>query len=142
MAKSKTISIKATERNQIKHVKIAEQERERYPTWRFSTADKFGPFAWPVGKQEELEVVKRLHEFDSMEWMSIKGGVHHSIKVKDLGKEAQKRLLEIEQDDVSAVFSFHLTGTLRIFAILDRHIAKLLWYDPKHKVYPSKKKNT
>ncbi|MGR8935065.1 MAG: hypothetical protein ACU837_11845 [Gammaproteobacteria bacterium] len=112
------------------------------PSWRFSTVDKNGPFAWPTGKPEELEIVGKLHSFDSMTWSDIEGADHHSISISKLSKEAQKRLQEIKQDDIDEFFSFRMQGKPRIICIRDRNIAKLLWFDPNHQVCPSTKKHT
>lgn len=139
---AKRVPKRATDREDKKTVKTPVQQSETKPAWRFSTVDKDGPFAWPAGTNKELEIVKKLHSFDSMEWSKIEGKQHHSIPVENLSKEAKKRLQQIKQDDISDVFSFHLQGKPRIICIRDRHIAKLLWFDPEHKVCPSKKKHT
>lgn len=138
----KNVPHSATQRVDQKQVRTPLQQTDSKPSWRFSTVDKDGPFPWPAGANTELEIVKKLHSFDSMEWSQIEGRQHHSISVDGLSKAAQKRLQQIKQDDIDEVFSFHLRGKPRIFCIRDRHIAKLLWYDPEHQVCPSEKKHT
>lgn len=140
--RSKSIPRSATSRSDSKTVKTPSQHIENKPAWRFSTVDKNGPFAWPVGTQTELEIVKKLHDFDSMDWSKIEGRNNHLISIDKLSKEAKQRLQDIKQDDIDELFSFRLQGKPRIFCIRDRHIAKLLWYDPEHKVCPSNKKHT
>ncbi|MFK0572772.1 hypothetical protein [Endozoicomonas sp.] len=125
-----------------KQVRTPSQHIDSRPSWRFSTVDREGPFAWPSGQDIELDIVQKLHSFDSMEWSEIRGKHHHAISVNSLSRAAQERLLAIRQDDIDEVFSFHLKGKSRIFCIRDRHIAKLLWYDPEHRVCPSKLKHT
>ncbi len=132
----------AISRAEQNSVRINPAQIDSKPSWRFSTVDKSGPFAWPIGSEEELEIVGKLHHFDSMHWSKIEGSDHHSIKLDELSREAKKRLQEINQDDVDEVFSFHLQGKPRIICIRDRHIAKLLWFDKDHKVCLSQKKNT
>ncbi|WP_455284435.1 hypothetical protein [Cupriavidus necator] len=90
----------------------------------------------------ELEILQKLHNFDSMAWADIEGEDHHAIEVGRLSKDARKRLEEIKQDDVAEVFSFHFSGKRRIFGIRDRNAVKLLWWDPEHAVCPSKLRNT
>ena len=110
------------------------------PSWRFSTVDKGGAYAWPIGKPEELKIVGKLHSFDSMLWSQIEGNDHHHLSSESLSSEALKRLKTIGKDDeVDLLFSFHLGGKSRIVCIRDRNIAKLLWFDPEHKVCPPKK---
>lgn len=61
-----------------------------------------------------------------------RGNNHHHIGVEDLTREAQKRLSEINQDDVDGIFSFRLAGRKRIYGIREGRVLKLLWYDPFH----------
>lgn len=142
MGKKKEIPKSLTSRPDNKSARANIAQTDSKPSWRFSTVDKNGPFAWPIGKDKELEIVGKLHNFDSMEWSEIVGSDHHSISVIKLSNEARDRLTAIQQDDIDEVFSFHLQGKPRIICIRDRNIAKLLWYDPEHKVCPSNKKNT
>jgi hypothetical protein len=126
-----------------KNVKVPSQKIESKPVWRFSTTDKGGPFPWPKGQEQELAIVSKLHEFDSMDWSEIKGKQHHFLSYSCLSKEAKDRLKTLELDDeVENLFSFHLQGKPRIIAIYHLGQAKLLWYDPEHKVCPSKLKHT
>lgn len=144
MAKEKKIPNKAINREQQKTVKIiSPSNTENKPLWRFSSVDKSGPFCWPKGKPEELDIVSKLHEFDSMTWDEISGKQHHTLSPQSLSKEAKDRLEHIKKDDeIENLFSFHLQGAPRIIAIKHSNVAKLLWYDPEHKVAPSKKKHT
>lgn len=142
MAKTKKIPKAATGRQDKKTPRIPSQYTDKYPAWRFSCVDKSGPFAWPTDKDLVHKLVKSLHNFDGMTWPEIEGHRHHSINVSSLSSEAKFRLEEIKLDDVDEVFSFALGGEPRMICIRDRHIAKLLWYDPKHKVCPSAKKHT
>ena len=56
----------------------------------------------------------------------------HPAQVARLTRRAKARLAEINQDDVSELFSLRLTATTRIYGIRDRQALKLLWYDPHH----------
>jgi hypothetical protein len=143
MSKKKSVTSRATNRANNKTVKSEKQHHNRKPVWRFSTVDKEGIFAWPKGQQEELEIVLKLHDFDSMNWDDISGKQHHFLSPSSLSKEAIQRLNEIKKDDeIEHLFSFHLQGKPRIIAIRHANVAKLLWYDPEHKVAPSPKKHT
>lgn len=143
--KSKSIPGNATSRKQEKAVRFQSQAQtvENRPSWRFSTVDRAGPFAWPKGSEEEAVIVDKLHSFDSMRWEDIQGKQHHYLAPSSLSKEAKNRLEEIQLDDeVENLFSFHLQGQPRIVCIKHNSLAKLLWYDPLHQVAPSKKKHT
>lgn len=99
-------------------------------------------FAWPKSEQGELDILQKLHGFDSMAWPEIEGPDHHAIDVGKLSGEARKRLEQIGQDDISEVFSFHFSGKSRIIGIRDGSAVKLLWWDAEHQVCPSPKKHT
>lgn len=142
MGKPKNLPAAATSRDDKRIVRTAEVSRPTIPSWRFSTVDKAGPFAWPSGTQTEMEILEKLSNFDSMRWADIEGPDHHSIEVGKLSKPAQDRLDAIQQDDLDEVFSFHFSGKRRIIGIRDNNVVKLLWWDPEHQVCISKKKNT
>lgn len=142
MAKNKKIPQSETTRQDKKQLKSSHQKPDPKPSWRFSTVDKGGQFAWDLDSQTEHEIIEKLRHFDSMEWREIEGKQHHAIAISGLSRAAQQRLTTIKQDDIDELFSFHLNGKSRIICIRDRHIAKLLWYDPDHKVCPAKKKHT
>jgi hypothetical protein len=139
--KHKGVPKLATARAIEKTARIADVPFSYYPSWRFSTVDKNGPFAWPRGTDTELKIVGRLHDFDSMKWTEIEGPDHHLLSAGSLSKEAVERLREIKQEDeIDSMFSFHLHGEPRIICIRDRGIARLLWFDPEHGVCPVNKK--
>ncbi len=142
MPKSKKTPASATSRKDTKTVRTHEVRHSQRPSWRFSTVDLNGPFAWPVGAAIEVHILRKLQQFDSMNWRDIEGPDHHAIGVDRLSKEAQARLTEIKQDDIDEVFSFHFAGKPRIIGIRDMNVVKLLWWDPEHLVCPSQKKNT
>ena len=113
-------------------------------SWRFSSADKNGPFAWvnldePTAYKETLE---KLVSFETMNETDLRNGGCHPIAISDLSREAQRRLEEIYCDDLDSLFSFRITGGCRIFAIFQGNIMRVLWYDPDHNVCPSTKKHT
>ena len=140
--KPKQVPGSAAARADVKQPRIAAAAVSTYPSWRFCKVDHGGPFAWPKNRVEELEIVQKLHSFDSMEWRAIEGSDHHAIEVARLSRPATKRLEEIGQDDLDEVFSFHFTGKKRIIGIRESGTVRLLWWDPEHAVCPSKLKNT
>jgi len=142
MAKQKTTPRSATNRVEKKTVRTQGVQQPVTPSWRFSTVDKNGPFAWPSDTDIENKILQKLRHFDSMKWQEIEGPDHHTIEVSNLSKEAQNRLTEIKQDDLDEVFSFHFSGKPRIIGIREMNVIKLLWWDPDHQVCPSIKKHT
>jgi hypothetical protein len=140
--KKKNTPVSATNRADKKIVRTINVQQTPHPSWRFSTVDLEGPFAWPRGEDIETQILEKLRNFDSMRWNDISNADHHAIAIERLSKEAQQRLAEIKQDDIDEIFSFHFSGKRRIIGIRDMSIVKLLWWDPDHLVCLSLKKNT
>lgn len=90
----------------------------------------------------EKDVLTKLGQFERMTWTELQQLGCHTVEVDDLTKTAQRRLLEIGQDDVPSLYSLRFTGKTRIWAIKDGNVLKLLWADPNHEICPSFKKHT
>ena len=86
---------------------------------------------------------KRLSSFESMKWLEIQGkDDSHEIPVNEITSEAQKRLIQLRQDDVSDIYSLRITSRERVWGIRDGATLKILWWDPRHEICPSLKKHT
>ena len=142
--KKKVVVVEESPASGKKPVAEPEDFNKRTPVWRFSIMDFDGPFGCHTLNADKVRTVhKRLSSFESMTWNEIgRSNDSHFISVKSIGKDAQNRLAEIEQDDAEQLYSLRITGKERVWGIRDRHIFKLLWWDPEHEVYPVEKKNT
>lgn len=116
------------------------------PIWSFAILDIAGPFGWSRLATEDFEkVLSRFRGWETMTWHQIRvegKKRNHSIPVVACSQTAQKRLAEIQLDDVDDLFSLGVQGEPRVIGILDRRVFKILWWDPDHQVCPSKKKHT
>lgn len=113
------------------------------PVWRFRRLDWDGPFACTrLGREDLARVVQKLAGFETMTWPEIERAGSHFIPVRDLASDARKRLEQIRNDDVDALFSLRIAGAERVFGIRDRWLLYLLWWDPDHAVCPSTLKHT
>jgi len=114
-----------------------------YICWRFSVMDMDGPFSFAGMKARTWRrILEKMRQWDSMTWQELTGDDNHAIPVERLSHEAQSRLIEIGQDDIDEIFSLRMTGRERLIGIRDRHIFRVLWWDPEHHVCPSHKKHT
>jgi hypothetical protein len=58
-------------------------------------------------------------------------------------RAAQQRLVDLNLDDQTALWRLRLTGTARLYGLMyDDAVFHVLWWDPDHKVWPSRKKHT
>ena len=118
--------------------------------WQIHTLDLDGKWGWKkIGPKKWWSyVVPKLKNLETMTWAEIQeaaggrknGNNSHFIEVKDLAKEAQKRLEDLKMDDISSLFSLRLEGTVRIFGIREGRVLKMVWYDENHEVCPSGQK--
>lgn len=111
--------------------------------WQFSLMDMDGDFSCAkITSDDWLIILERMREWETMTWSSISGHRDHAISIETLSTEAQKRLMQINMDDIDEVFSLHIDGKKRLIGIRDRNIFRVLWWDKEHKVCPSHKKHT
>lgn len=114
------------------------------PAWQFSRIDIDGPWGWDSIAPEFFmeELFPKMKSFESMTWEEILRRNHHEVFVYQIGSDAQKRLEILRLDDTEKLVSLRFTGERRLWGIRSHHILRLLWWDPKHEVYPSQKKHT
>jgi hypothetical protein len=114
------------------------------PAWQINTIDTGGEWGWHkiTNYDIEREVYPKLKSFETMTWHEIERGGSHSQPINSLCPDAQKRLRELQNEDIDELFSLRLTGKKRIWGIIDRNILKILWWDPDHTICPSDKKYT
>lgn len=118
--------------------------------WTFESIDKDGYFAFDL-KREDFnlpEVFDKMLSYSTMTWTDVKKcthddgkSKHHIIDVDGFSQKAKERFVFMRLDENSDnIFSFALQNKLRIVGIRDGKFFRVLWYDPKHEIYPSRKK--
>lgn len=128
--------------------------REHHPLWRLSLLDDefVGSWSWKVDERTIGTIVCLLQEMERLTWAEVRnqmtggerrrGAKHKSIPVENLCSEAQARLEEIGLGDWDELFRFRTGNMHRLWGIIvDENGAKIfypIWWDPDHKVCPSK----
>ncbi|CAL9328661.1 hypothetical protein SUDANB121_00035 [Nocardiopsis dassonvillei] len=56
--------------------------------------------------------------------------------------EARERLEALSLADQTQISRLRLTGERRLYGFLDENVFHVVFWDPEHKVWPSKKKHT
>ena len=114
--------------------------------WLFSMIDLNGKWGWLNIDEDTLIniILPKIKSFEKMTWgeFTKRRSNHHSLPVKNIIKEAQDRLIEIELEDIETLFSFSISGEKRLWGIRDTVHCKILWWDQNHEIYPSEKKHT
>ncbi len=86
-------------------------------------------------------IIPKLQNYETMTWGKIIGKESHFIKPSKCSKEAQKRLSDTTLENTEQLFSLRIGSEARIFGIKESGMLYLLWWDPKHQVYPVEKGN-
>ena len=113
-------------------------------SWRFSAADRDGPFPWtefPPGRLRQL-----LTKFADYEGLDLNGlrKVRSEHEPHTLEKEARDRLAVLGHETLDKVVSYHIQGRERVWCLTypDSGIMFVLWWDPGHNVYRTPKRHT
>ncbi len=86
-------------------------------SWRFSSADNDGPWAWPakVTGAYLKRIVERLAAFEAMPHGHGIKGVRSIVPRAMLAKPAKQRLTTIRWDDIDELFGWHVGGLERLW---------------------------
>lgn len=114
------------------------------PVWHVSILDENDPWGWrSINKSLFFDqILPKIKNFETMFWKDILGRQNHEVPVPEISSVAQKRLIQLNLDDTESLVSLRLSGTQRIWGIRVGNVLRILWWDPNHKVYPSKPKHT
>ena len=112
--------------------------------WQFASFDRNGPYAWSglSDASHYKKVMEKLHQFETMQETERRAQGSHPVPINNISKSARDRLFETERDDAEELMSFRVSGRERVWCLIDRNIMVVLWWDPRHEVCPSLKKNT
>ena len=112
-------------------------------SWRFSSADAGGPWAWPMVSGAYLEqIMERLAAFERMPHGHGIKSVRSIVARVKLSQPAKQRLTTLQRDDIDELFGWHIGGLERLWCAQYSGLMCVLWWDPKHEVFPVPKKHT
>ena len=104
------------------------------------------PYGWHHLDAAMVHYIRdKIRRFEALTWNEILVRDHdrnHRIETWKLCKDARDRLADLKLEDVEELVSLRLSGTERIWGVLEHNVLSILWWDPFHDVYPSPKKHT
>ena len=122
---------------------------KKKPVWSFCRIDN-GYDKWGLNTVNNLydTIISKLRDFEGMTWDEIikasggrsQGNNNHFENISSLIPEAQRRWSDIKLDEYDQIFSLRLTGTQRLYGILENGVFQIVWFDPSHEIYCTKKK--
>lgn len=119
---------------------------KRRIVWRFADVDHEGDWGFgDVTGAQMQQLLQRLGHFETMtvgELFNPGSAVGKVYEVPELPAAALQRLTAIDRDDEVSLHALRCTGPVRVHGFLREHVFHVLWYDPEHEVWPSKKRNT
>lgn len=101
-----------------------------HPEWGWSNLSLEDFFGLPLN---------RLHEYEKMEWQEVlKRNSCHPLPIDKIVSRAQDRLLE-KSLEIELLHQVDFSELGRIWGHKIGQYFYLIWYDPKHTVYPVNK---
>lgn len=96
-----------------------------------------GRKAWP-------QLLRKMDDWASMRWGEIDNNKkhYHMTGLDGLCSEAVDRLRYLEFADGDRLACLRFSSTQRLWGVRDADRFRILWWDPEHRVYPSRKKHT
>ena len=111
------------------------------PAWRINQIEMRDPYGWHEIDEKTLHYIRtKLGNYESMTVNEIfvqNKKYNHGVPVARLCPAAQKRLRELNLDDLDEVHRLRLSGAERVWGIRDLNVLNLLWWDPTHEICPS-----
>jgi hypothetical protein len=130
-------------KNPVVPQRVGDDDTQRI-SWRLGDTDRNGVWAWTtLSEADSKRVVDFLSEIDKMTWADACQGYRPRLKSVDADgvcADARTRLVEIQKDDEDKLWELHLSGIERIWAIRRGSVCHLLWWDPNHTVWPSRRR--
>lgn len=115
----------------------------RLLSWRFSSADVDGPWPWSDKSMHQLKfIVGRLANFEQMGYHGGIKNVWSRVSVVRLAQSAKQRLRDLHRDDIESLHAWRMGAKERLWCAEYDGVMCVLWWDPKHEVYPVPKKHT
>ena len=155
MSKSKKKKVKVSEKPKgIKEARNTENPESYYdktPKWVFKDMD-VDHEKWSLQKCNNIYpyIIEKMKDYEGMTWGEIMkatggrrtGNNNHFENVDEFIKEAQERWIELKLEEYSEAFSLRLTGTHRLYGILEDGTFRVILYDEDHEIYKSTKRHT
>lgn len=123
-----------------------ESDKGIKPSWRFSKIDSHNPFSFPNDAEAFGEIIKGLSSFESMTMGELRGNRKGSYAVYELAECSSKlnkdvvRLMADKYPNFPELHRFRIGSSKRVYAVSPgRGVFELLFWDPEHEIYPTKK---
>src|SRR6185369_818121 len=122
-----------------------ENSNEMSPVWSLRRMDLDGPWGWKAIPRDHLwSLHERLVALESMPWGEIdnardkvKNRLYHKHPIDQIGADARRRMRQLPHLRAAEIHRFLVCGLVRVWGFRVAHVFEVLWFDPKHEVYPT-----
>lgn len=108
--------------------------------------DHDGPWNFAqLGQEKLLYILCKLSKFESMAMHQLfAGNPGKDYQVEEIpNKDARARLEAARLADQTQISRLQLSGPERLYGFRDEHnVFHVVWWDPRHEIWPSTKRNT
>jgi hypothetical protein len=137
--KPKTGIVPQTTKEAI-HTKNPEGYQNQLIAWHFECMDTDGQWSCTHGILEEIK--DRLHEYEKRKWSELRES-SHPLPIEKIIRKAQERLNKLGHHDYANLYQLDIRSPgqkQRLWGLRVENIFKILWWDPKHEIYPVQKR--
>lgn len=123
--------------------------QQKKPIWRFDWMDRNGKFAFDLSRIDfpHGKILEKFIEYGNKSWAEIirqthdfGKSKHHILEYSGISSEGKARIREMRLEEYTdTIFSFALENKLRIIGIRLQDEFHVIWFDPNHEFYPSRK---
>jgi len=107
--------------------------------FRFNLVDVDGPWCLTkVKPSDHKDLLNKLKQFEGMTVGEVFSGTPGKDYDSVTNDEANKRLLELFNS--TEVSRLRVGGQGRLYGIRENEYFSILWWDPRHEIYPAEKK--
>lgn len=115
--------------------------------WRFAHVDNEGPWGLSrLGPAELGALFACMVKFETMTMMELFCRGEEPGKDYDVAtlptKGALDRLEALKLSDMTEISRLRIGGAGRLYGFRIANVFHVLWWDPKHEIWPSKKRNS
>jgi hypothetical protein len=124
------------------HTKNPEGYQNQFIAWHFECMDEDG--SWPCNHSILESIKDRLHEYEKRKWSELKHS-SHPFPIEKIIRQAQERLSQLGYSDYANLYQLDIRNAgqkQRLWGLRVENIFKILWWDPKHLIYPVQKRGT
>lgn len=110
--------------------------------WTFAEFDAHEWFEKEYPHEPFSAIAQQMRQYESRTWAEIIANRwrDHTVACSRLIPEAQRRLRVLSKDDLGELWRFRFGAKLRLWGIRRGSMFSVLWWDPQHKICPSRKK--